>query len=217
MRATGLSGSAEHSPDCPHRDTVNYLAHLYLAGDDPAAQVGNLMGDFIKGPIPESLSPGLAAGVRLHRRIDSYTDQHACFRVSRRRLASPLQRYGGIIVDVIYDHMLARKWANHHPQSLAEYAANVYRTLEAQRADMPPDMQRRVRGMIDTRLLEAYADEATVTAALDRIAQRLKRPVPLGAAGSDLSRDRAGFEADFEQFFPQLKAFVERVRHCPAA
>ena len=191
---------------------MNYLAHLYLAGDDPAAQVGNLMGDFIKGPIPDTLSPELAAGVRLHRRIDSYTDRHACFRASRRRLARPLQRYGGIIVDVIYDHLLARDWADHHPEPLAKFANRIYESLDAQKADMPPDMRRRVQGMIDSRLLEAYADEVTVAAALERIARRLKRPVPLGAAGSDLARDRAGFEADFEDFFPQLKTFVRSVR-----
>jgi acyl carrier protein phosphodiesterase len=191
---------------------VNYLAHLYLAGDNPAAQLGNLMGDFLKGPIPDTLSPELAAGVRLHRRIDSYTDRHACFRASRRRLARPLQRYGGIIVDVIYDHLLARDWADHHPEPLVKFATQVYQSLDAQKAEMPPGMRRRVQGMIDSRLLEAYAEEATVAAALERIAQRLKRPVPLGAAGSDLSRDRTGFEADFAEFFPQLKAFVQRVR-----
>jgi acyl carrier protein phosphodiesterase len=191
---------------------VNYLAHLYLAGDDPDALVGNLMGDFVKGPIPDSLPCKVAAGVRLHRRIDSYTDRHPCFRASRRRLSPPLRRYGGIIVDVIYDHLLAGSWDAHHSEPLPVFAARVYRILDDSLPDLPSAMQRRVRGMIDSRLLEAYENEATVSAALDSIGQRLRRPIGLGAASHDLATDRPGFQADFDAFFPSLKAFVEGER-----
>jgi len=191
---------------------VNYLAHLYLAGDDPDALVGNLMGDFVKGPIPDALPRKVAAGVRLHRRVDSFTDAHPCFRTSRRRLNPTLRRYGGIIVDVIYDHLLAVNWDAHHAEPLPVFAARVYRILGDSLPDLPPTMQRRVRGMIDSHLLEAYERPATVTVALDRIGQRLRRPIGLGAATQDLAAARQGFQADFDAFFPALKAFVEDTR-----
>ena len=49
-----------------NRRTMNFLAHLYLAGDRDAHRLGGLMGDFVKGPLPGTLPEDLAFGVLLH-------------------------------------------------------------------------------------------------------------------------------------------------------
>ncbi len=86
---------------------MNYLAHFYLSGEDPHWRVGGLMGDFLRGPVPEALPPGVRAGVMLHRRIDAYTDAHPVVGRSRRRVRPALRRFAGIVVDMSYDHFLA--------------------------------------------------------------------------------------------------------------
>ena len=92
---------------------MNFLAHALLSGEAEADRVGGLMGDFVKGPLPAGLPPDLAAGVALHRAIDSFADRHPAFAASRARVSPGRRRVGGILVDLFYDHLLARDWADH--------------------------------------------------------------------------------------------------------
>ena len=75
---------------------MNFLAHTLLAGDAASDRIGGLLGDFVKGLLPAGLPPDLAAGVALHRAIDSFADRHTAFIASRARI-SPLRRgVGGV-------------------------------------------------------------------------------------------------------------------------
>lgn len=89
---------------------MNFLAHTVLAGIDEADRIGGLLGDFIKGPLPAGLPPALASGVALHRAIDGYADRHPAFLASRARISSRRRRVAGVLVDLFYDHLLARDW-----------------------------------------------------------------------------------------------------------
>jgi len=98
---------------------VNYLAHLYLSGDDPEIQLGNFIGDFVRGRNPESEYPvKVAIGIHLHRIIDSYTDSHSIVRESKLRLRPVYRHYSGVLVDIYYDHFLARHWNQHHQKMI---------------------------------------------------------------------------------------------------
>ena len=101
---------------------MNFLAHALLAGNDPALIVGGVVGDWIKGPLPGPLPPDLARGVALHRAIDSHAETHPAFQRSRNRVAPDRRRYAGILVDIFYDHLLARDWASLQPMPLADEA-----------------------------------------------------------------------------------------------
>lgn len=89
---------------------MNFLAHAVLAGDDAADRIGGLLGDFVKGPLPAGLPPALASGVALHRAIDGFADHHPAFLASRARIGARRRRVAGALVDLFYDHLLARDW-----------------------------------------------------------------------------------------------------------
>ena len=55
---------------------MNYLAHLHLGGSQPAQLLGSLYGDFVKGPLNGRWPAQIEAAIRLHRRIDAFTDSH---------------------------------------------------------------------------------------------------------------------------------------------
>ena len=63
---------------------MNYLVHLYLSEPNAECQLGNLMGDFIKGRLDPGLAPGIRRGIEMHRRVDSFAHHHAAFRRSKR-------------------------------------------------------------------------------------------------------------------------------------
>lgn len=188
---------------------MNYLAHLYLADADPEAWVGNLMGDFAKGQLPESLPPAIRRGIVLHRRIDAFSDAHPCFIASKRRIQPAFRRYGGILVDIFYDHFLARDWETYSPVPLRHFALAVYQALRTYYDCLPAPMQRSVSYMIAHDLLLSYREVTGVDRALRGIEGRLKRPSQLGQAGVELERHYPALRADFTAFFPELIAFVQ--------
>ena len=89
---------------------MNFLAHSVLAGEEPQIVLGSLIGDFIKGVLqPDQLPPSVLTGVRLHRRIDAFSNQLPELKRSTTRLPERLRRYAPPCIDVIADHFLAEK------------------------------------------------------------------------------------------------------------
>jgi acyl carrier protein phosphodiesterase len=126
---------------------MNFLAHALLAGNDPALIVGGVVGDWIKGPLPGPLPPDLARGVALHRAIDSHAETHPAFQRSRNRVAPDRRRYAGILVDIFYDHLLARDWASLQPMPLAGYCCEVYAHIAARLDELPESSRHAMRLM----------------------------------------------------------------------
>ena len=191
---------------------MNYLAHALLAGDHPADRIGGVIGDFVKGPLdplPDGLGPGLAAGVMLHRRIDSFADSHPAFRRSRGRVSAARRRVGGIMVDMFYDHFLALHWQRFSAEPLDDFTADTYRLIAAHPEPLPAAFGPVFERMRAHDWLASYQDAAVVALALDRMAEfRLRRPNPLAGAGDELLAAYAGLEADFFEFLPDALAFA---------
>jgi acyl carrier protein phosphodiesterase len=188
---------------------MNYLAHLYLAGDDPGLVLGSLLGDFVKGRLEGQYDEPVIRGIRLHRHVDTFTDSHPVPRASRNRFAPPWRRFAGVIVDVCYDHFLARHWPRFADTPLDEFSSGVYGILRDNHQRLPPRLQVFAPRLIHGHLLGSYRDLEGVERALRRLSRRLRRPVDLSLAMGQVQSRYAGLEADFLQFFPEV---VRRAR-----
>jgi acyl carrier protein phosphodiesterase len=192
---------------------MNFLAHAWLAGPEEAYRLGGLLGDFIKGPVPDSLPPDVAEGVRLHRAIDTYADTHPAFQASRRRVSPMRRRVAGIMVDMFYDHFLARYWADYQPgDALEDFTARQYVLLAGLGPDLPERLALMLPAMRSDDWLASYREVEAVTAALDRMANRLSRANSLPGAGEELVTNYAGFEADFRAFIADARRYTEAWR-----
>ena len=192
---------------------MTFLAHALRSGDAEADRVGGLMGDFVKGPLPAGLPPDLAAGVALHRAIDSFADRHPAFAASRARVSPGRRRVGGILVDLFYDHLLARDWADHGEGSLKAYTAQLYASLDRYSAQLPPAAREIAGLMRRDDWLCSYRDVSAVGRVIDRMAvYRLRRATPLGGGIEEFLADSAGFESDFRAFLPDAIAFASQWR-----
>jgi len=158
---------------------VNYLAHLYFSGADPELQVGGLLGDFVKGPLRGRYPAGVEAGIRRHRQIDALCGGLPAVRGLVAAVAPPWRRYAGIAVDVLFDHLLARQWAQFHSRPLAEVCAGFYRALARHRALLPEPARRFCDLAPGQRWLERYDDPEHMGKVLEHIGQRLRRPLSL--------------------------------------
>jgi len=192
---------------------MNFLAHAFLAGDAEADRIGGLMGDFVKGPLPAGLPPPLASGVALHRAIDSFADRHPAFIASRARISPLRRRVGGVLVDLFYDHLLARDWADYCAEPLDDYAVRLYAELDANTALLPERAREIADLMCRYNWLGSYRNVAAVGRAIDRMAiHRLSRANPLGGGIEEFLADSDGFENDFRAFLPDAAAFASRWR-----
>lgn len=187
---------------------MNYLAHALLAGDDAWLRLGGLFGDFVHGQPDPALPPRLIDGIRLHRAIDSYTDSHAEVRAARERLSPPYRRYAGILLDMWFDHCLARDFGRWSTQPLEDFSRDLRVLLWREDALLPPALQR-FRDYMEAHGLPArYAERSEIGLALHGIAQRLRRENPLDTALPVLVALEQPLQQHFEVFFPALRDYV---------
>ncbi len=191
---------------------MNYLAHALLAGGDPDLEVGGVLGDFVRGRPDPALPPRLRAGILLHRTVDSYTDRHAEVCAARARFDPPWRRYAGILLDVWFDHCLARDFAAWSALPLDRFSLRLRRRLQARDPWLPPALRRFAAYMRVHDLPAGYADADQVGQALAGIGRRLKRPNPLARALPVLQDRDALLQRHFAAFFPDLIRRAERWR-----
>lgn len=187
---------------------MNWLAHLHLSEPTPAFRLGNLLPDLVKGPELARLPADFQPGIQRHWQIDAFTDTHPVFRRSVGRLEAPYRRFGGVLVDVFYDHILASHWPSHSAIPLPDFAAEVYAGFEPYWKVIPDLARLRLQQMQEHNWLCTYREIAGIAAVLDRIGKRLRQPIDLGHAASLLERDYDLFAADFSAFYPKLQAHV---------
>ena len=187
---------------------MNHLAHALLSGPDTDVLLGSLLGDFWRGGPDPGWRPGVRAGVMLHRNIDVYTDGHPQVACARALFDPPWRRYAGILIDVYFDHRLARDWAGHAHEPLAAFSARIDTLLAANRDWLPHDLNRFAGYFRTHGLFAAYAQRTTVEQVLRGISGRLRHANLLGEAGPALWANAHALDVAFERFFSDLSAYA---------
>lgn len=186
---------------------MNYLAHLHLGGQRPGQLLGSLYGDFVKGRLQGQFAPEVEAAIQLHRRIDTYTDSHPQVSAALSRFSLTRRRYAGIVIDVFFDHCLARDWAEYADRPLQQFTADVYRVLAAE-PQLPGRLAQIAPYMAADDWLGSYRDFQVLEQVLRGIARRLSQPEELTAAMGELERLYRPLSEDFRDFYPQLQSFA---------
>ncbi len=184
---------------------MNFLAHIYLSGDSDLIKLGNFMADGIRGKHFESYPLEIQKGIILHREIDTFTDAHPIFRQSTKRLHEQYHHYSGVIVDVFYDHFLAKNWSNYSDEKLEDYVARFYQSLH----DNYELLSERTKGLMPTMIKENWLLSYQTIEGIDRILTqmdfRTNNKSKMRLATKELSEFYSEFEQEFTIFFEDLK------------
>jgi acyl carrier protein phosphodiesterase len=191
---------------------MNFLAHLFLAGDTPESLIGNLAGDFVKGALHDRFTAAIRDGIMAHRKIDSFTDSHPHVAAFRRVLIPEHGHYSRVIADVFLDHFLACSFEELGSEPLETFVARVHAALDAHMNELPGRLREVYPWMRDQQWLLSYRDIAGVHLTLSRMSRRIRRPVDLAAATHHLTDSRAELERRFRAFFPDVVAFARSMR-----
>lgn len=189
---------------------MNHLAHLFLAGDTPESLIGNLAGDFVKGPLRDHFPPAIQEGILQHRRVDAFTDAHPEVAAFRRVLTPEHGHYARVIADVFLDHFLACRFEELAGEPLEAFLARTYAAIDPHVEALPGMLRFVYPRMRDERWLESYREVEGIHLALTNISRRLTRRPHLERATHHLIDSRAELERRFEAFLPAVMAFAGR-------
>jgi len=192
---------------------MNYLAHIFLSGKNTDIQIGNFMGDAVKGKDYLSYPADLRKGILLHRQIDSFTDQHPIVKTSKKRLQARYGHYGGVLIDIFYDHFLAVNWSIYSKESFTDFTNIFYKNLERKHSALPEKTKLIAPKLIAYTWLDKYQSLDGISQTLNGMTKRIKHNIPLHLGIEDLVANFSELEADFNEFFPLLQKHSTFILH----
>lgn len=187
---------------------MNYLAHIALSGDSPEHQVGGFLGDFHRGPLCGQFPASIEVGMIVHRKVDAFVDRQPELQAFLRHFEKPLRRYAGIVADIIYDHILAREWNRYYTLPLNQFCENFYRHLGHYESILPFAARRFLHHAPTLGWLQSYQDVNNLPYILERVGQRLKKPVALNRAIPIFLLHQSHIVQEFHELYPRLQNFV---------
>jgi acyl carrier protein phosphodiesterase len=189
---------------------MNFLAHIYLSGDNDLIKIGNFMADGIRGKQFKDYPVDVQKGIILHRAIDTFTDAHPVFRRSTKKLHSRYHHYAGVIVDVFYDHFLAKNWTTYSNENLSDYITAFYKSLSENTPVLSEKTVKLMPYMIDQNWLLSYQTIEGINNILTQMDGRTKNKSKMRFATEELSELYIEFEEDFTDFFEDLRAYARQ-------
>ncbi len=188
---------------------MNFLAHIYLSGNDKELQIGNFIADGIRGKdylkFPEQVSKGIV----LHRAIDTFTDNHEIFRHTKRIFQPKYGLYSGIIVDLVYDHFLAKNWHEYHSEDLYTYTQNFYSLLQANLDILPDKTLHLLPYMKQQNWLYSYRTLQGIGQIMAQMDRRTGFKSQMTDALKDLTSNYHEIQHDFTVFFVELIKYTQ--------
>lgn len=190
---------------------MNFLAHIYLSGDDTDLMIGNFIADFIRGKkYLEKYPPSILKGITLHRKIDAFTDAHPQIRLGVERMSAYHGRYATVVVDVFYDYLLIANWEKLSHHNLQDYAIQTYDKLERNINLMPGRLKKMLPRMIQNNWLLSYGNKDGLDFTFSKMEKRTSFTSNFESATTYLLKNEDLFLEEFNIFFPDLVAFVEQ-------
>ncbi|MGY6648920.1 acyl carrier protein phosphodiesterase [Wenyingzhuangia sp. IMCC45574] len=186
---------------------MNFLAHLYLANTDKEVIIGNFIADTLKGNKYDQFSNGIQFGIKMHRAIDVFTDEHPIFRKSKRRLDPKYRLYKGVIIDLIYDHFLAKNWSKYSAIPLDTFTQGIYELFYDNFDTLPQKAQHMIPYMAQQNWLYKYRTIQGIGEIMHDMNVRTRGISKMNEAVEDLKENYTIFEEDFTAFFDEIQNY----------
>ncbi|MDP3398433.1 MAG: ACP phosphodiesterase [Bacteroidales bacterium] len=190
---------------------MNYLSHIFLSGDNRQLQVGNFIGDFVKGKSHENYPPDIQRGILLHREIDRFTDSHPVFLETVEMLRPVFNRYSGIVADMYFDHFLASDFKKYNPTcNLRLFSYNFYLSALLNYSHLPNRVKGFIFHFIGTNRLLHYSTTEGLHRSLQIMSHYKSSAINPNLSISFLQANEEALKTLFERFMPEV---IQRFKH----
>ena len=187
---------------------MNFLAHTFLSCQDEELLTGNFMADFISNNEAKNLKPQLLSGVHLHKKIDSFTDQHDGVRDSIKLVRPSQGKYSPVVVDILFDYFLTKNWASYSNENMRLFTDRVYNILLNNQPFFPERLKDLLPKMIDDDFLMSCSNEDRLRKTFERVKRRAKFDNNFDKVHIDLAKYHDVLDSHFNYFFPHLIAHI---------
>lgn len=187
--------------------SMNFLAHIYLSGENDYIKIGNFMADSLQGRKPETFIADIKKGILLHRAIDTFTDAHPVFRQGTKRLHPVYHHYAGVIMDIYYDHFLAKNWNKYSTIPLTDFASDFYSLLKNNTELLTEQTKSIIPYITDHNWLVSYSTVQGIGRTLSQMDKRTRDKSGMRYAVKELLDNYKAFEDEFTLFFEELIVF----------
>ena len=191
---------------------MNYLAHLFLSGSDEHVMVGNFIGDYVKGNTWNKFPENIKRGILLHRQIDSFTDSHPKFREAKTFFRDEFGLYSGIVIDLIYDHYLAKNWNKYSDLTLRTFVKRSHAVLLQNFMYLPVRVQSFLPFLIQHRRLESYASVNGIVQTLKIMSNYSSLPAKSNFVKETIQANNNFFEVNFSEFIADLIKYTNEIQ-----
>jgi acyl carrier protein phosphodiesterase len=188
---------------------MNYLAHIFLSGEDDFLKLGNFMADEIKGKSYKDYPLEIQRGILLHRAIDDFTDHHPLVYKGAHRFFNELRHYNGVAIDMIYDHILAKNWGLYCKKELAIYAEEFYDLLDTNLGLLPKRISKVVPYMIEHNWLVNYSEIEGLRAILKQMNNKTRHDTQLEIGVDIYLQNQKEYGEEFKVFFDDIQLFCQ--------
>lgn len=184
---------------------MNYLAHAFLSHHDEGLLVGNFIADHVRGNHFEGYSEKIVEGIYLHRQIDTFTDGHTMFKAAKRVFYDGFEKYSGVLVDIYFDHLLAKYFDRYSPVPLPVFAEKVYRVYSGHKSLLPGHSSGFLEYVLKNNIYSAYAQREGIEKVLFHLSQRINRGVRLDRSIELFAKEEVLLETYFSEFFEEAR------------
>jgi acyl carrier protein phosphodiesterase len=191
---------------------VNFLAHAYLSGGIRDLIIGNFIADSVKGKEYHSYREGIIKGILLHRKIDTFTDQHPIVFQTKTILRPYFGKYSSVVSDIYFDHFLALYWNEFSSEPLIDFTAYVYGIIKEELPKLPEEVQYFFPYMVKNNWLYNYQTMYGMERVFEGMSRRAKFDSNMEKGVEVLKENYIFFEEKFRQFFPLLNEYVQSIR-----
>lgn len=180
---------------------MNYLAHAFLSNNDKDLLIGNFIADHLRGNHFEGYPPEIIEGIRLHRRIDTFTDAHPLFKSAKRVFYNGFEKYSGVLVDIYFDHVLAKHFNSYSSIPLFEFSKIVYEVYSDNKDILPEHSNRFLEYVLKNNIYHAYGNIEGIEQVLFHLSHRLNHKVQLDQSVELFKKNESLMEEYFTSFF----------------
>jgi acyl carrier protein phosphodiesterase len=188
---------------------MNYLAHAFLSNNDTDLLIGNFIADHLRGNDFVGYSQKIIEGIYMHRKIDSFTDAHPKFKESKRLFYNGYERYSGVLIDIYFDHLLARNFNDHSTIPLKEFCDRVYKIYSENQTLLPKSSSNFLEYVLKNNIYYHYSAIEGIEKVLFHLSHRIKHGVMLNESIIIFKEHEKELEENFKILFDDaVKEFL---------
>ena len=187
---------------------MNYLAHARLSFGDPHLLIGNLISDFVKGTAQYRYPIAVQKGIRLHRAIDTFTDEHAAVKEIKSIFQQDYGRYAGAFADVSMDYFLANDEQEFSDENvLHQFVIETHQHLENSIELLPENFHPVFSSMKQHFWLFHFRNTAGMEKSFKNLVKRAKYLEESERAFLLFIQHEHSIRMLYQDFFPEVKKF----------